>query len=121
VADFGNINAKLAGLENGMRTVLGAIFEYVLKDIRFGRAEDGSPSKNFGGGFFQGVTPGVANTEFNIVHTFGRKPYLLVPVLPLDAVNAKVVRLQVSRAADSSRIYLKSPDTDATFRVYVEG
>jgi hypothetical protein len=44
-----------------------------------------------------------------------------MPVLPLDTVNAKIVRLQVSRAADANRIYLKSPDTDAAVYFYLEG
>jgi len=121
MADYANVESKLNSLEDTLRRVFKDIFQYVLKDLRFGRAIHGDPSKNFGGGFFQGVTPGVANTEFSIQHTFGRVPYLAFQVIPLDAVNSKIVRLQNAKAADSSRVYLKSPDTDSTFMLYVEG
>lgn len=123
MADFGNVDVMLAGLSDiDQRKLLSAIFKYVLKSgLRFGRSIDGDPSENFGGGFFSTTTPSVANEEFTVPHSFGRKPYLLIPVLPLDQVNAKIVRLQVSRAADANRIYLKSPDTDAAVFFFVEG
>jgi hypothetical protein len=122
MADFGYVQNTLAGLsETGTRKILEAVLRYILKDIRFGRGTSGEPSQNMGGGFFSATTPTVPNTEFSIVHTFGRTPYLLIPVLPLNQVNAKIVRLQVSRAADASRIYLKSPDADAAIFVYLEG
>jgi hypothetical protein len=121
VADFGNTETMLAGLDKPIQRVLKKVFEYILKDMRFGRAEDGDASKNFGGGFFQSETPSVADTEFSIAHTLGRKPYLVIPVLPLDAVGARIIRLRVTKPADASRIYLSSPDTTAPFFVYVEG
>lgn len=122
MADFGNVNTYLNGLADGdVKRILAQVLEYILKDIRFGRAVAGDPSKNFGGGFFSGTTPSVANTEFTIAHTFGRKPYLAVQVLPLDQVGAKTVRLEVTRAADSNRVYLRSPDTDSVVFLYLEG
>lgn len=122
MADFGNVNTYLNGIsDDALKRILASVFEYVLRDMRFGRATAGEASKNFGGGFFQTKTPSVANTEFSVVHTFGRKPYLVIPVLPLDAIGAKIVRLEVSRAADANRVYLKSPDTDASVVLYIEG
>ena len=123
MADYGNVETMLAGFpDRDVRKIFNAVFKYILKaGLRFGRAIAGDASENFGGGFFSAVTPAVANTEFTVPHSFGRKPYLLIPVLPLDTVNAKIVRLQVSRAADASRIYLKSPDTDAAVYFYLEG
>lgn len=121
MADFATVQTYLNGLEDKVKTILNVVLEYVLKDIRFGRAVSGEPSKNFGGGFFSAVTPSVANQEFTVPHTFGRKPYLCMPVLPLDQVGAKIVRLEVARAADASRIYLKSPETSATIFLYLEG
>jgi hypothetical protein len=123
VADYGNVETKLAGIpdDQGVRRILKDIFRYTLADTRFGRSTDGESAKNFGGGFFKGTTPGTANQEFSITHSFGRTPYLLIPVLPLDQVNATIVRLQLSKAADPSRVYLKSPDTSAVFYVYIEG
>ena len=121
MADYANVEAELSGLDEQGRRVLKSIFRYILRDIRFGRAEDGDASKNFGGGFFIATTPAIANEEFTVTHTFGRTPYLLIPVLPLDTAGAKLVRLEVARAADANRIYLKSPDTDAPIRFYLEG
>ena len=122
MANFGQIETMLNGLEEPQqKTVFKRVFEYLLANLRFGRADDGEAAVNFGGGFFQGKTDAVANTEFTIAHTFGRAPYLLMPVLPLNVIGAQVVRLKVTKAADSTRIYLSSPDTSATFRVYLEG
>lgn len=122
MADFGNVETMLSGLaDQDLRKILNAVFKYIMRDQRFGRSVDGDPAQNFGGGFFSATTPSVANTEFTVPHSFARKPYLLIPVLPLDDVNAKIVRLQVSRAADANRIYLKSPDADAAVFFYLEG
>lgn len=122
MADQGNIETMLAGLSDGeQRRIFKAVFQYLLRDMRLGRAIDGDPSKNFGGGFYAGTTPAVANTEFTIDHAFGRTPYLLIPVLPLDTVGAKIVPIEVSQPANEARIYLKSSEADAPFYVYLEG
>lgn len=122
MADFGNVETMLAGVsDQPLRRVLKSVFQYVLKDVRFGRAEDGDPSKNFGAGFYTATTPAVAGTEFSIAHGFGRTPYLLIPVLPLDTVNATIVPLTVSRAADEGRVYLTSTEASAPITVYLEG
>jgi hypothetical protein len=121
MADSSTVTTYLNGLDEPEKRILTSVFDYVLKDIRFGRGTDQEASKNFGGGFFKAKTPSVANTEFTVAHTFGRTPYLVIPVLPLDQVNAKIVRLEVTKAADTNRIYLRSPDTDATVFLYIEG
>lgn len=121
MADFGNVETMLAGLPDDQRRIFKAVFQYILKDIRLGRAIDGDPSKNFGGGFFSATTPSVAEEEFAVEHTFGRTPYLLIPVLPLDEVGATIVPLQVSRAADNAKVYLKSTFTDQPVFFYLEG
>jgi hypothetical protein len=121
MADLGPIELMLTALPDTERRVLSGVFKYLLKDIRFGRAEANSPSTNFGGGFFSVTTPAVAGTEFTVAHSFGRVPYLCIPVLPLDSVGARIVPLEVSRAADAVRIYLKSTIADAPVLLYVEG
>jgi hypothetical protein len=122
MADSGNINTMLNGIqEPGLKQIFVKLFEYLLKDIRFGRAINGDPAKNFGGGFFSGRTSATPDQEFTVAHSFGRAPYLAIPVLPLNTVNAYLPRLNVSRAADSNRIYLSSPDADAAFFLYLEG
>jgi len=121
ISDYGNVESMLSGLDDKTQRILRRIFEYVLKDLRFGRGEDGYPAKNFGAGFYAATTPAVANTAFTVTHSFGRIPYLVVPVLPLDKPGAKIVRLTVTQAADASRLYLSSPDTSAPIYLYVEG
>ena len=122
MSDLGSIELKLGGVEDmTLRRILFSIFQKLVPDTRFGRAEAGEAAQNFGGGFFFGTTPGTANTEFIISHSFGRTPYLLIPVLPLDQVNARIVPLTVTRAADARNIYLSSPEEDAAIFVYLEG
>lgn len=122
MTDTAHVETLLYGLsDKDMRRLFVEIFRYVLKDARFGRAIAEEASKNMGGGFFFATTPTVANTEFSIPHNFGKKPYLLIPVMPLDSTTASIVRLQVARPADAIRVYLKSPDTDAPVFVYLEG
>jgi hypothetical protein len=127
MASSGNVEAMLNGVSDGETArILKAVFKYVLRNLRMGRATTsvaGQPAaaENFSGGFFSATTPAIANTEFVIVHRFGRPPYLLQPVLPLDQVSAAIVRLTVSRAADIDNVYLKSPDTEQPIFVYLEG
>lgn len=130
MADLGNVESMLTGLsDESSQRILKAVFKYVLKTLRFGRATTSTSSganilaaaQNFGGGFFSATTPSIANTEFVLAHRFGRPPYLLLPCLPLDQLNAAIVRLTVSRAADASNVYLKSPDTSQPVFVYLEG
>jgi hypothetical protein len=121
MADLGNVELMLAGLPDAVKRIMQGVFKYILKDIRFGRCVAGDPSQNMGGGFFTGTTASVANVEFTIAHSFGRTPYLCIPVLPLNTVNAKIVRLRVTRAADANRMYFDSPDVDSAVYLYVEG
>lgn len=114
---------ELKALPADQRTVFTRIFQTILKDVRMGHPQGKAPdpSTNFGGGFFYGTTPAVANTEFVIAHDFGHAPYLWTSVLPLDEVNAQIVRLKVTRAADATNLYLSSPDINAPIAGLVEG
>ena len=122
MSEIGSIETRLGGIADmETRRILVSIFTTLLPDTRFGRAVTNTPSTNMGGGFFTATTPAVANTEFSIEHSFGHAPYLLIPVLPLNSINAKIARLTVTRAADADRVWLSSPDTDAAIVVYLEG
>ena len=122
MADQGYVESLLASMpDNDLRKMFGAVFRYVLKDVRFGRAESGEASKNFGGGFFTATTPATPNEEFSVAHSFGRPPYLLIPVLPLDQVGATIIPLRVERAADSAKVYLSSSESDQPIYIYLEG
>lgn len=121
MASSSYVESLLQGIPPDQRSAWASIWRYVLKNVRLGRVVDQEPAENFSAGFFRGTTASVANTEFTIAHNFGRVPYLAIPVLPLNVVNATAPILTVTRAADASRLYLKSATTSATFYVYVEG
>ena len=122
MADFGAVETILSGLTgNQDKYIHQQVWKRVLPDLRFGRATAGTPAKNFGGGYFAATTPAVADTEFVVPHSFGRPPYLLIPVLPLDSTGANIVPMQVEAVADSRKIYLSSSVASANFVVYLEG
>lgn len=115
------LKTLFGGADAGLRRALDQAWEYILGNLRFGRPVDQDRAENFQAYFYEATTPGVANTEFSIAHGLGRAPYLLIPVMPLNTVGAQMVRLEVTRAADESRIYLSSPDTDAPITILLEG
>lgn len=121
------MESEIKSLPSELRPVFQRIFTAILKDLRFGHPDADlmrtlrNPLENFGGGFLQATTPTTPNDAFSIPHSFGRAPYLLWPVLPLDTVNAAIVPLTVTRAADEKRIYLASSVAGANVIVAVEG
>lgn len=123
MADLSSLLTKLGGLDPETKKVFTALLMELVPNLRFGhpKGEQPDPAKNFGGGFFQGTTAAIADTEFSIAHGFGRTPYLAIPVLPLDEVGSRLVDLTVTRAADDKRVYFSSPETDAAFTIYIEG
>ncbi len=123
MADTGLIDADIGSLPAEIRPALKRIFRYVLSDLRFGHpsGETAQALKNFAGAFLTTTTPSTPGDEFSIAHGLGRTPYLLIPVLPLDAEGAQTVPLTVTRVADDKRIYLSSTVADAVVTLVVEG
>ena len=110
----------LGGLEPDTKRVLTEVFRYLVPNGRFGPVSHQLKSENFQGYYVTSTTHTTADTEFSVVHGLGRTPYLAIPVLAMDQVNSRVVPLQVSRAADGARIYLKSASTNAVINLYLE-
>lgn len=131
MANPSTVENMLSAVPDGtIRRVLVSAFRYFLIDIRFGRVggstqnatSTASKATNLSGWFLPPVTtPSSANTEFAVPHNLNTTPYLCMQVLPLNVLNAGMVRLVVSRVADSSNLYLKSPDTSQLIYLYVEG
>ena len=92
----------------------------MLRNLRLGPVANSVRTENLQAYYFTGTTPAVANQEFSIAHGLNRVPYVLIPVLSLNSVNQAIVPLTVSRAADASRIYLKSSATSTPIAVMVE-
>ena len=113
-------DSLLGGVDAGLRRAFKAVFDYVLRNLRFGRPDHQVPTENFQLYYVTGRTHAVADTEFSIAHGLGQAPYLAIPVLDLQAVGASTVPLEVTRAADAVRIYLKSSVADAPVTLMVE-
>lgn len=110
----------LGSLESGIRKVVTAAFDYVLRNIRFGAVEHLEPSENFAGVFYEVTTSSASTTAFTFAHQLNTVPKSLIQLLPLNTTGAQLVRLTVDQVADANRVYLRSPDTGATFFVMVE-
>lgn len=121
MASLGYVEALLGTVESGLRRTLKEVFRYLLGNLRLGRIEDQSRSENLQAYYYTATTAAASTTTFSFTHGLGRAPYLLVPVLPLDVVNAQLVPLSVPQASDSQRVYLRSTTTSATIYVLVEG
>ena len=116
----GYVESLLGGLPAEQKKVETEIFRYVLPNGRFGPVSHQTKTENFNAVYVSSTTSSTANEEFSIVHGLGRAPYVVIPVLPLDVIGGAVVRLQVTRAADAMRVYLRSPDTNAVIALYLE-
>jgi hypothetical protein len=114
------ITALLAGMESDQKKALKSAFDYVLDNLRWGRPDHKKRSENGQQYYYEAITASVADTEFSIEHGLAVPPYLLVPILALDAPGCEFVPLLVTRQADNERIYLSSPIANAVIRVMVE-
>ena len=116
----GYVTTLLGGLSADVKATLVRVFDYVLPNNKLGPVEHQAKLESFQGYYVQSTTPSTANQDFSVLHGLGRTPYVLVPVLPLDSTGHKTVRLVVGRAADSKRVYLRSPETSAPITLWVE-
>ena len=113
----GYIAQIINGLPVEFRAPLNTIFEYVLREFALGA---NTKAENFAWFKVEGTTHATANTEFSVNHGMDHAPSKLVPIIPLDTVNATLPQLTVTRVADARRIYLKSDSTSATFQAFLE-
>lgn len=72
--------------------------------------------------YHQASTTATSTGEFSIAHGMDRVPHLAIPTLDLSQPGAKLVQIEVSRPADSRRIYLKAAagSTNAAVSLLVE-
>lgn len=121
MASLGGLEALLGGLEANTRKVLTELIRASFPYLRLGPL-DTDKAENFAGYKITSTTA-TSTGEFSVEHNIGRTPYLMLPVADLSAVGAALVPLEVTRAADDRRIYLKTQagSTNAVFSIYVEG
>ena len=121
MAALGGIEALLGGLETSTKKTLTEVLRAFVPYLRFGPL-DTPKAENFAGYKITSTTA-TSTGEFSVLHGIGRTPYALVPMLDVTAVGAAIVPLEVTRAADDQRIYLKTQagSTNLPFSVYLEG
>lgn len=117
MATKGGIDLFINALPTEIRYPLQQAFGYVMDNWRLGT---GTRAENAQWYPFSVTTPAVANTEFSILHKIGVAPTWIIPVVDVSAVGSQLVPLQISKAADSQRVYLKSSSTSAVFTVLLE-
>lgn len=120
MADLAYVESVFGATDKETKKAAVESFRYVLGNLTMGAPEEARRAKNFQWYWFSATTSSNANEEFSIAHGLGRTPSVIIPVLPLNVVGARLVDLQVSRAADMNRIYLKSASTSAAIMVLVE-
>lgn len=113
MASLGYIESSFGSVEAGTKKALVEAFRYLLGNLSFGAVEHQTRATNFQAYWLTTTTPGTANEEFSIAHGLSQAPNFVIPIGQLNAVGSQVVPLTVSRAADATRIYLKSSSTGA--------
>ena len=115
------VRTLLGPLDTGVKRVLNDIFEYILGDLRVGPPSTTTRrAGNLKWFYFEATTPSSANVEFSLLHGLPQAPYVLIPCLNLRVLNARIVRLTLSRLPDTKRVYLSSPDTNAFVSFWLE-
>ena len=120
MAGLGGAEAELGALPSDLKRVFTGLLRYFLPNLRFGPM-DVAKAENFAA--YKLTSTAAASTgEFSIQHGMGRVPYLILPVLDVTAVGSRTIPLTVTRAADNSRLYLKTEagSTSAVFQLIVE-
>lgn len=118
MADIGGVKADLAAFEGAQKTGLQNAFTYVLNNLSLLPTDRGR-AINMQLYYKSGITSSNANAEFSIAHGLERAPTVLFPAVTLNEVGARIVPLEVTRAADAKRVYLKSSSTSAPITILV--
>lgn len=120
MAAEGGLITLIGGLEDRTKKALTELIRAGFGLLRFGPLET-AKAENFLGYKLTSTTAS-STGEFSVLHNMGTRPYLLMPVVDLSVIGAGVVPLEVTRAADTRRIYLKTSAgfTNKTFSIYLE-
>lgn len=118
---IGSLEALVNGMPDDIKTQMLAYTREWATSLRFGAPSTGAvATENFGGALVPFVTSAVSNGEVAVAHNLGRVPRMLMPVLPLNTVNATMPVITVTKAADATYFYIKSATQSASMWSYVE-
>jgi non-ribosomal peptide synthetase component F len=120
VADKGYVHQLLAAIPDPTtKRVLLQAFDHVLDNLRLGVPANQERAVNLQAYWLVSTT---ANSTggFTIAHGLPAAPHYAIPVLDLSQPGAQLVPLEVDKAADGRRMYLKSTSTNASIALLVE-
>lgn len=120
MAHVGGLLAIIGSLPADSKRVMTELINAAFPNLRGGPIEHQRKLENFQRYYVNSTTNSTANDEFTVVHGMGRAPFACRQVLPLDQIGSKEVRLEVTRAADSVRVYLRSPEASAPITLELE-
>ena len=102
------------------QAILG-IIELGFGNLTFGAANDSDARKATNFKLYHTSSTTAASTGlFTLAHGMETTPYLAIPVLDLSQPGATLSPVEVVRAADGARIYLKSTSTGARVSFLLE-
>ena len=121
MASIGYLESLLNTLPAAVKTPLVAFTREAFKTLQFGApSTEAVAATNLHGHLVPVTTAGVSGQEVAVAHKLGRVPRMLLNFVSLDTVNATLVPLTVTKAADATYLYLSSTVTGASTHVYVE-
>lgn len=121
MASIGYLESLLNTLPQALKVPMVAFTREAFKTLNFGAPQStAKAATNFHGNLVPLTTAANSGDEVAVAHGLGRVPRTLFNLVGLDTVNATLVPLTVTRAADATYLYLSSPVTDAATWVYVE-
>ena len=123
MAAIGYLESLLNRLPVSVKAPLVQFAQEAFRNVRFGAPDASAVAcENMGGHLVPFTTSSTIDLEVAIAHQLGRDrtPRLAIPVLALDTVNSMIPALTVTRAADTTYLYLSSPNTGETVWLYVE-
>lgn len=122
MADIGYVRAQLGGIQDAAtKRILVTVFEHILGNLRVGVPDHQTRAENLQA-YFEESTTAASTGEFSYAHGLATAPKLAIPVLDLNQPGSRLVPLEVTRVADTRRIYLKTDagSTAARFTLLVE-
>ena len=122
MADVGAMRAIVKGIPDpATREIMVRLVEYLGPNLTIGAVDPMNKKATNFQMYHQASTTAAASTSgFTIAHGMDRTPQVAILTLDLSQPGAKIVPLEVTRSADSRRIYLRSDSTSALFSLLVE-
>lgn len=121
MASIGYVRSLLAGLPDVGKRIHTQVMEHVLGNLRFGPVAHQTRAENFQIYHLSSTTASDTN-EFSVLHGLATTPRLVLQTLDPAQPGARTVVLEISKAADGKRLYLKAAagSTNAPFSLLVE-